>query len=58
MGTDLGLALSFAADANSGLQGNNKFGDIIAGAKKTPQWIWLAVLGGALVLGVLWIVRR
>ena len=59
MGTDLGLALSFAADANSGLQGNNTIGaNSAGGGLKIPTWGWLLALGGAFVLGLAWILRK
>ncbi|HTD65030.1 MAG TPA: hypothetical protein VK846_00670 [Candidatus Limnocylindria bacterium] len=58
MGTDLGLALSLAADANSGLQGNNSFGDNIAGGLKLPVWLPLALIGGGFALAVVWLVTR
>lgn len=57
-GTDLGLALSLSSSATSGLQGNNQFGDTIAGGSKTNQYTLLAVLAAALILGTLFIIRK
>lgn len=59
MGTDLGLALSFAANSNAGLSGNNTAGALNVGdGLKLPQWAWLALIGGGFIAGLAWILNR
>ena len=57
-GTDVGLIASGSSSASSGLQGNNRFGDLVASGLKLPEWVWLAALGVALILGVGFIFRK
>lgn len=54
------VSLSFAASASatSGNKGDNVFGDNLAGAKKLPEWLPLALILAAFAFGVIELVRR
>ena len=52
------ISASFAHSGSAGLEGNNTFGDTIAGGFKLPQWALLGALGTVLLLGVAWILNR
>lgn len=57
-GTDVGLSFSGSSSATSGLEGNNRFGDVMAKGLAISDTVWLGVLGVILVIGVGWIFRK
>jgi hypothetical protein len=59
-GYDIGLSASMASSATSGLQGNfsNLFGAKSAGGLQLPVWLPFALIGGAVLVAVAWIVTR
>jgi hypothetical protein len=58
MNPPINVSVAASSSATSGLQGNLKFGDIIAGGRKLSQPILLAAFGVVLLLGIAWILRR
>lgn len=60
-GYDIGASFSMASSSTSGVHADNRFfaGDFIVGQKKpNPVWLWPVVIGSAVLLAVLLIVRR
>ncbi len=59
-GTDLGVSLSTSSSATSGLQkgATLTYGDMIAGGKKVPIWIPLAIIVGLFGGFVIWILSK
>ncbi len=64
MGYDINASASVSSSATSGLRqayGDFGAGDFIVGRgskSELPAWTWLAVIGGALLFGVVWLMRR
>jgi hypothetical protein len=63
MGYDINASASTSSSATSGLdQGFGDFGggDFIVGGSKSelPAWTWVALIGGALLFGIVWLMRR
>lgn len=62
MGTDLGLALSGSSSATSGFSSSfeGAFGGdfIVGGSKPVSPWVWIGMAAAALVVAVVYLVRK